>query len=1123
MRNFLAILFIFFSLFINAQEVWKNPNFREKTLVVKDSIVLDSLQILPENMVLRDLKGQKIPKDLYQIEHNILILKQLEADSIHISYYIHPNFKEIVTYPKDPSIIVSSASEMNALVLDNQDKEEVQIFEGLNSKGTLVRGLMFGNNQGSSVQSSLNLQLDGKLSENVGIQAFISDTNAPIEVDGYTQSLDQFERIYIELFTDQSKIRAGHIDLAQNLDYFGRFQRKVTGLKVSHAIKSEEHATVFEAAGSLSRGEYTRYEFTGNEGNQGPYRLAGNSNEAYVLIIAGSERVYRNGKLLEYGENKDYILDYSTGEIVFTEQHLVTANDRFIVEYQYTNRNYNRFTWVAGASHQSKKFRISGHIYTEADNKNNPINQNLTAEDLTILTNAGNNTDNLFADSAVPVAYQEDRVLYRRFITNGNYIYEYSTDPNDELYQVNFTYLGANKGDYILDNTGVNGRVFTYVAPENGILQGDYAPVNPLVAPERKQVISLASEYLIGEDGRMRLDVGLSNSDANLFSEIDDGENIGIGIKVGGYKDIKLGKFKVTPQIDYEYIQDKFDPIERLRTPEFARDFNLTTELAESDQHFLQSNMLFYVNDSILMNYGFDYLNQTNDYLGYRHRMNGLFMWKDYRMVANASYLTTTSDNLESEFARYNMSAARKVKKLTIETGINGESYLNQYFARDSLSSRWNELYASATMGDSLQRYVQFRTYHRTDDSTSLGVLKPYSKSWGAQIKSRIIQTDTHGLEILLDYRNVNYERALEDASFLNTRINWSKSFLKKGVNLNIHYGLSGNTEQQRAFAYAKVADGLGIYKWIDYNQDGVQQIDEFEVAEFTDEASYIRVYTNVVKALQTNQNKLGFNLSLNPAKFLEPDFWKRIQSRIVLNMGGNYLKNNQIAAWNPLEENEQMRSRNSNLYIKNDFNRGLNYRWHFTHEFKKQENINLIFTGMESLYSQENKLNLRYDINDFLQVELTQELQNIASESESFASRRYILDNQEWSPQLNINWNQHLKSTLAYIYRMNENQSGIEYLKSQQLNFSLMWDDANKTSLYANLDWIKNNFTGNQGSLVADRMMMGLKSGNNLVWNLNLKRNINNFMTLDLQYNGRSNENLSTIHSGNMQIRLNF
>lgn len=1105
-----------------AQIEWHNPNFREKKIAVSDSVVLDSLQILPEKFSLKDFNNREISPELYRVKGNVLYLNSLVGDSLKVAYYVHPDFKEIVTYPQDPSLIVSSHSERTAWVLDNQTEEKKELFDGLNSQGTLVRGLVFGNNQGSSVQSSLNLQLDGKLSEDVGIKAFVSDTNAPLEVDGYTQNLNQFEQIYIELFTKKSKLRAGNIDLEQNQDYFGRFKRKVTGLKLSHTFETEESTTLIEAAGSLNRGQYTKYEFLGSEGNQGPYRLSGNNNEAYVLIIAGSERVYRNGRLLESGENKDYVLDYTTGEITFTNQHLVTANDRFIIEYQYTNRNYNRFTWFAGAEHKRNKFKISSHIYSESDSKE-PLNQNFTEEELLLLSNAGNQVQNLYSDSGIRAEYEEGRVLYKKTMLNGVEIYEYSTNETDELYQVNFTYLGKNQGDYIFTNEGVNGRVFRYVSPINNISQGDYLPVNLLVAPERRQVISLATEYDLGENESVRLDLGVSNNDVNLLSDINNDENVGLGVKLSANKQIKLNKFSVNPEISYEYIQDKFNPIERLRNPEFARDFNLENELERVNQHFLQSNVMFYVNDSAKVNYGLDYLNQEKVYQGVRHRISGDYDFRGYKLTGNGSYLNTKSTEIESNFTRYNILSSKKLKNTLLRLGVNGENNRNYYNKRDSLSSRWNEFYASALVGDSIQRFVQLSTYYRTDDSTRLAKLSPYSRSWGMQFKSRLIQNANHNLEFLADYRKVNYQNELDDASFLNFRLDWMKTFLNRGVTLNVNYGLSGNTEQQRAFTYVKVADGLGIYKWVDFNGDGIQQIDEFEVAEFIDQANYIRVFTNVVESIRTNRNNFGFNLNLQPSRFLKTDFWKRIQSRVIYNVSGNYLKNGEIAKWNLFDNSSSARSRNSNLFIQNNWNKGKSYRWHFIHEFKIQENSNLIFTGIESIANQDNKFDLQYDLTDFVQLELVQNIQKTESESQSFASRRFELIGNSWSPKLNVNLSNNIQSSLAYIYRDFENKTGIEELKGHQLNFSFSWNDLGKTSVLANLDWVKNDFIGNQDNLVANRMMQGLRGGNNLVWSLNFSRNINNFMTVDLQYNGRKNEQLNAIHTGNIQVRLNF
>ena len=72
---------------------------------------------------------------------------------------------------------------------------------------------------------------------------------------------------------------------------------------------------------------------------------------------------------LERGIDRDYIIDYNTGEIIFTSRNLITKDDRFYVEYEYNERN------ISICYHSSQKFinkslDLSVHIYSESDWKN---------------------------------------------------------------------------------------------------------------------------------------------------------------------------------------------------------------------------------------------------------------------------------------------------------------------------------------------------------------------------------------------------------------------------------------------------------------------------------------------------------------------------------------------------------------------------------------------------------------------------------------------------------------------------------------------------------------------------------------------------------------------------------
>ncbi len=96
------------------------------------------------------------------------------------------------------------------------------------------------------------------------------------------------------------------------------------------------------ASGALVRGQFETSQFTAQEGNQGPYKLQGSNGELFVLIVSGSETVYVNGVTVERGENKDYIINYNAGEIIFNSTFPITSEMRITVDYQFSDRNYSR-------------------------------------------------------------------------------------------------------------------------------------------------------------------------------------------------------------------------------------------------------------------------------------------------------------------------------------------------------------------------------------------------------------------------------------------------------------------------------------------------------------------------------------------------------------------------------------------------------------------------------------------------------------------------------------------------------------------------------------------------------------------------------------------------------------
>src|SRR5690606_11286833 len=267
------------------------------------------------------------------------------------------------------------------------------------------------------------------------------------------------------------------------------------------------------------------------------------------------------------------VINYNTGELTFTSNRLITDNSRITVEYLYANRSYSQFLMYAGVEHESEKFRIAGHFYSNGDSKNNPLNENLSDADKQILADAGNNADEMYNSTAVPAEYDPDKNLYRKITIDGIEIFEYSDNREEELYQLTFTYTGNNSGNYIQSNVEINGKIFQYVPPIDGIRQGNYEPIRQLIPPKRLQLYTLNSAYKL-KKGIIGIDLGMSNEDLNLFSDKDDGENLGLAGRIYGNQEFELNSWRIQPQFEMSYIQRTFNSIQRLRSVEFTRDFN---------------------------------------------------------------------------------------------------------------------------------------------------------------------------------------------------------------------------------------------------------------------------------------------------------------------------------------------------------------------------------------------------------------------------------------------------------------------------------------------------------------------------------------------------------------------
>ncbi|MBC7861581.1 MAG: hypothetical protein IAF38_01325, partial [Bacteroidia bacterium] len=483
MKRLLIIsIFSFFS-FVSLGQF---NNLRSKILVLKkDTLVFDSLSIVNGSLNFAnpaDSNKYKIDlasKKIFKIKSDTI------SDTVRFTYrvyafdfekkYFH---KDIVKLNKDMAF---PNNPFNIAFNKETDKPK-NAFEtdGLTKNGSISRGISFGNNQDVVVNSNLNLQVSGKLSNNIELSLAATDNNIPIQADGNTQQLQEFDKVYIQLNDQSSKLIVGDFQLSRPNSYFMNFYKRTqgmyftntTGIKFYPVTKKDETPKMKSSitssfSGAVSKGRFARNVIQGTENNQGPYRLRGADNELFIIVLSGTEKIYIDGKVLTRGQENDYVIDYNNSEITFTSRNIITKDKRIIAEFQYAERNYARALYFASSEYKSEKFKINFNYYQESDNKNKTLQQSLSDPEKLLLTKIGDTLENAVTPGYSLSEFNTTEVFYHKLdsvigATTYTNVFVYSTNADSAKYRVKFSYLGPGKGNYKQTQTTANGRVYQW-------------------------------------------------------------------------------------------------------------------------------------------------------------------------------------------------------------------------------------------------------------------------------------------------------------------------------------------------------------------------------------------------------------------------------------------------------------------------------------------------------------------------------------------------------------------------------------------------------------------------------------------------------------------------------------
>lgn len=1145
-------MLLLLSLCSKAQQSDSLSNIRSKIISTNNGpVLLDTNSIVPNSVVI-----EGVPASNYHVDYvnAWLTWKQpIIAETVRVTYRVFP-FKFRLSRERFnyDSIRFNFSPEKPFVYSGIQTDQRIIDFGDINYNGSLGRGISFGNNQDAVLNSTLNLQLSGYIGDSLQLSAAISDNNLPIQPEGNTQRLNEFDKIFMQIGKGGWKANFGDIDIRQDPGYFLRFYKRLQGASFQTVNKIGKHgANSFLASGAIAKGEFVRHQITPIEGNQGPYKLHGANGELYFAVLAGTERIYINGELLQRGADRDYVIDYNTAEITFTAHRLITKDSRIQAEFEYTERSFlNSMLYASDQLSLGDKWKFSVGMYSNTDAKNSPIDQTLTDEQRQFLSTIGNNVGMALYPNAHQDTFSVDKILYNKTDTtfNGNTdtIYVYSTNKNDTLYSVSFTNVGPGNGDYIPANGNANGRVFQWVAPVNGEPQGEWAPVVLLITPKKHQVFSSLIQHKFGESTLLKGELALSNYDVNTFSEMGNNENRGIATKFDLEHEQKIFKknpqnFKLNAVLSYQYKEKKFRSVETLRDVEFNRDWGLPFQLQPADENIFSASGKVGNQENDFVKYTFTSYTRGDGYKGYRNGIQNQMALKDWHFNLQFNLTNNSSINQSGAFLRQNYEVYKifpAMGQITIGGKYSSENNQQRYRITDTLTpisfnfQIW-EFYIRSNVKKPNKWSLSYTT--RKNELPEGDKMKLSDKSRNINLGLELSKNENRRLATNITYRILNVNESLphrfEDEKTLLSRTSFDFNEWDGVLNGSVLYELGSGREQKREYTFVEVPAGQGYYAWLDYNNDSIPQVNEFEVAVFQDQRKWIKIFTPTNDYIRANYTRFHYSLFVDPKRAYDEapvgfgKFLSRFSASTALQIEKKEIAQDGIL-FNPFSKNISDTSLISlHTFLSNSlyFNRSSTV-WgiDFTHRLNSTKAI--LNYGFESNSNRSLNLKGRWNISKSLNFSLENVFKKLELYNPTFANRNYRIRESSLAPSVTYIYKTDFRWGVSYTHDKKRNVLGpkekaVQNILSTEIRYNIFSSGViNGKFSYNHID-----YTGQPNSTVGYIMLNGLQPGKNFLWNVELTKRIAGNIEVNLRYEGRKPGNTKVIHTGQASIRAIF
>ena len=694
-------------------------------------------------------------------------------------------------------------------------------FPGLSFGGSKTFDINTGTDRQMALNQTLRLNISGKLTDDITLKAAISDQNIPISPEGDTRELEELDRVLIELKGRNFSADMGDTDLRHDGGRWLSYMRRLSGARAS--VKAGEFE-IF-GSGAASEGRHMSIIITPVEGNQGPYRLIAENGQQNISLIPGTEKIWLNGEQLTRGNNYDYTIDYTTGEIIFTERRIIGSDMRIVCDYEYTSESYRRNFYSAGIDGGlfDNRLKLGMVIARESDDSSKPILLSLDDTMREALSETGDSPaviDGIrpaSGDSTGTYDFVEDHLVY---------------NPSEKSkYDVTFSWVGENNGSYRY----LGGGIYEFVPPGKRIpgSGASYEPVSVIQGPVSHDLAGINLSYNPVSYIHLETELAGSSVDKNTLSDIDDSDNSSgahrIGIEIS--PNINVGvPLKLEFAGNHRLQEQAFSPLDRDRPAEEDRLWGLPLISKPEKEAVTEYSGGISLSDGMFTGSGFSINGGRADFGGITNSKRiggkGRFALRD-RGEANIALNHIIRDNfrglpdelIDRIYFNANTYIAGFSPKIAFESEqVDGTGDFSHGTAYNDFHStlKTPKLYGLTGELEWFYRKEQAKQISWSDSSLVRGGSIGFATGQSA---AGMLRTQYARRERITGPNLITTDQAIFDCYYRPESGNFR---------LDSTYRAGRSREASKRKNYLFIGSDRGAYRWEDENGDGIRDQDEF-------------------------------------------------------------------------------------------------------------------------------------------------------------------------------------------------------------------------------------------------------------------------------------------------------